>query len=139
MKTQCYDFDVEYTPGKTHKVADALSRAPVFSPPEAEPTVSRVTAGEPELETDKACHCNTLSCPLSSFTDDEMSTRTLHGINAAHARTLGIDYNLLELIEQAKKDDDYQEIVKAFQKGADPKMLKQSHPARQFASFWDKM
>ena len=32
MKTQCYNFTVEYTPGKTHLIADALSRAPVWSP-----------------------------------------------------------------------------------------------------------
>jgi len=31
-----YSFSVEYTPGKTHCIADALSRAPVFSPPEDE-------------------------------------------------------------------------------------------------------
>jgi len=31
-----YCFDVKYTPGKTHYIADALSRAPVFDPPERE-------------------------------------------------------------------------------------------------------
>ena len=29
-----YNFDVKWTPGKTHCIADALSRAPVFSEPE---------------------------------------------------------------------------------------------------------
>ena len=31
-----FSFSVEYVPGKTHLIADALSRSPVFSPPEAE-------------------------------------------------------------------------------------------------------
>ena len=31
----CYKFDILYTPGKTHLIADALSRAPAFDPAEA--------------------------------------------------------------------------------------------------------
>ena len=31
-----FSFSVEYVPGKNHLIADALSRAPVFSPPEQE-------------------------------------------------------------------------------------------------------
>jgi len=34
MKLASYKFDVVWTPGKTHLIADALSRAPVFDPPE---------------------------------------------------------------------------------------------------------
>jgi hypothetical protein len=29
-----YSFDVQWVPGKTHEIADALSRAPIFDPPE---------------------------------------------------------------------------------------------------------
>ena len=36
-KLSQYTFDVVWVPGKTHFVADALSRAPVFSPPEIDP------------------------------------------------------------------------------------------------------
>jgi hypothetical protein len=28
-----YSFDVQWVPGKTHEIADALSRAPIFDPP----------------------------------------------------------------------------------------------------------
>ena len=31
-----FSFSVTYVPGKTHLIADALLRAPVFSPPELE-------------------------------------------------------------------------------------------------------
>jgi len=34
LKLTDYRFSVEWTPGKTHCIADALSRAPIFDPPE---------------------------------------------------------------------------------------------------------
>ena len=33
-KVAKYSFDVNWVPGKTHYIADALSRAPLFSPQE---------------------------------------------------------------------------------------------------------
>ena len=57
----------------------------------------------------------------------------------AIARTIGIDYNLLDLIKKAKEDEDYQMIVKAFKEGTSPNKLPQSHPARQFASKWSNI
>ena len=35
-KVAHFSFSVEYVPGKSHLIADALSRAPIFSPPEKE-------------------------------------------------------------------------------------------------------
>ena len=134
IKTQSYNFDVEYTPGKTHLVADALSRAPVFSPPEEEPfgvTTSAVSSQKALAEDCEVCVCYQI-CPH----EDDLSAKTLHGVNKAMAKTIGLDYNLLDLIEKAKEDKDYQLIVKAFKEGFDPKNLPQSHPAREFASKW---
>jgi transposase InsO family protein len=39
-----YSFEVQWVPGKTHEIADALSRAPIFDPPE-EADIMGVTVG----------------------------------------------------------------------------------------------
>ena len=125
LKTQSYNFDVEYTPGKTHMVADALSRAPVFSPPEEEPFVAHTAAVS--------------GSEAALLPEDDLSAKALHGANLAMAMTIGLDYNLLDLIEKAKNDKDYQLIVKAFKEGLSPNKLPQSHPAHEFASKWDEI
>ena len=51
-----YSFKVQWTPGKTHIIADALSRAPLFSPQDL-----------PDLEIDTAITC--LSATSSSSLD----------------------------------------------------------------------
>ena len=136
LKTQSYNFDVEYTPGKTHMVADALSRAPVFSPPEEEEpnrANSFAVTGQKAIANDEeVCSCNLALC----LHEDDLSAESLHGVNMAIARTIGLDYNLLDLIKKATEDEDYQMIVKAFREGSSPNKLPQSHPARQFASKW---
>ena len=45
-KVAKYSFDVNWVPGKTHYIADALSRAPLFSPQE-----------QPDLDIDTAITC----------------------------------------------------------------------------------
>ena len=50
-----YSFDVDYVPGKTHLIADALSRAPLFDPPEEEAinvnaTLTNKLAADPALQ-----------------------------------------------------------------------------------------
>ena len=50
-----YDFDVEYTPGKTHFIADALSRAPHFAPKHSETVLcnyvlAQAVAEDPALQ-----------------------------------------------------------------------------------------
>ena len=55
-KVSMYSFKVQWTPGKTHLIADALSRAPLFSPQDL-----------PGLEIDTAITC--LSATSSSSLD----------------------------------------------------------------------
>ena len=55
-KVAMYSFRVQWTPGKTHLIADALSRAPLFSPQDL-----------PDLEIDTAITC--LSATSSSSLD----------------------------------------------------------------------
>ena len=55
-KVSMYSFRVQWTPGKTHLIADALSRAPLFSPQDL-----------PDLEIDTAITC--LSATSSSSLD----------------------------------------------------------------------
>ena len=45
-KVAKYSFEVNWVPGKTHYIADALSRVPLFSPQE-----------QPDLEIDTAITC----------------------------------------------------------------------------------
>ena len=124
LKLQGYNFQVEWVEGKNHLIADALSRAPLFAPPEE------------ESETE-ALKCRTLRSVAI-----EASCRADHAC-VATCKTestgsvgIGIDLNLLDMIEKAKEDEDYQKIVKAFRKGTDPKNLCQSHPARALKSVW---
>ena len=55
-KVAHFSFSVEYVPGKTHLIADALSRAPIFSPPEKElisvnQSFANKLASDPALQT----------------------------------------------------------------------------------------
>ncbi len=43
-KVSWYNFEITWTPGKTHMIADALSRAPVFSPAENDIEETIITA-----------------------------------------------------------------------------------------------
>ena len=49
-KLAAYNFVVTWVPGKTHLIADALSRAPLFTPEE-----------HPDLEVDTALSCLTMT------------------------------------------------------------------------------
>ena len=42
MQLVDYTFDVDYTPGKTHMIADALSRAPIWDPPEDDAMIAMI-------------------------------------------------------------------------------------------------
>ena len=52
-KITMYSFQVRWVPGKTHLIADALSRAPLFVPEEL-----------PDLEIDTAISCRLKLCSL---------------------------------------------------------------------------
>lgn len=93
-----YNFTVTYTPGKTHYIADALSRSPVFDPPEV---------GNCET------HCNTIS---NKTTTDPLFE---------------------ELLEHARQDQQYIEIVNAVRSGQAVKTLPPLHPAKRYADRWD--
>ena len=50
-----FSFEIDYVPGKSHLIADALSRAPIFEPPEAEEisvnaALSSQLASDPSLQ-----------------------------------------------------------------------------------------
>ena len=74
-----------------------------------------------------------------SLSDEDISSASLHGFNAAQARSIGIDYNLLQLIKEAKSDKDYQKVVEAFRGGCDIKQLPLSHPARPLGAVWHRI
>ena len=50
LKMTDYSMEVTWTPGKTHLIADALSRAPVFDPAEPGAEVNAVEASDPALQ-----------------------------------------------------------------------------------------
>ena len=127
LKLQGYSMKVDWIEGKKHQLADALSRAPLFAPPEDEDEREelacrslRASVIENMCKSDETC-CAT--CGIATTMTDDCGT--------------GIDKNLLDLIDKAKSDKDYQQIVTAFKKGDLPEKLPQSHPARQYASVWE--
>ena len=85
------------------------------------------------------CNCSSVTCPLAPNDEEQLSSANLHGFNAAQARTIGIDYNLAALIDQAKADKPYQQVVTALRNNTDPNSLPQSHPARQYKSVWKEI
>jgi hypothetical protein len=91
-----YSFEVVWVPGKTHEIADALSRAPIFDPPE-EADIMAVEAAEPE------------------------------------------DPALRRLIEVARKDAEYGDLMKAWREGKNPRELGPSHSAKPYASVWEQL
>ena len=115
LKLQGYNFTVEYVPGKEHLIADALSRAPVFSPPEEE-------------SADEALKCRSVF---------EARVMAVHNDDYGVPEGVGVDQNLLDLIEKAKMDVDYQRVVVAFKNGEDPSKLSQNHPSRAYKSIWN--
>jgi hypothetical protein len=50
---------------------------------------------------------------------------------------IGLDLNLLDLIDKAKADVDYQRVVTAFRNGEEPNKLSQGHPSRAYKSIWN--
>ena len=128
LKLQSYNMTVDWIEGKNHLIADALSRAPLFAPREeaceAEELACRslrASVIEKLCETDTACvaTCGT----ATTFVTDDCGT--------------GLDKKLLDLIEKAKADKDYQRIVSAFKQGDHPEKLQQCHPAREYTSIWE--
>ena len=98
---------VDFIEGKKHQLADALSRAPLFAPPEDEDEREelacrslRASVIENMCKSDETC-CAT--CGIATTMSNDCGT--------------GIDKNLLDLIDKAKSDKDYQQIVTAFKKG----------------------
>ena len=96
-----YSFQVEWLPGATNQIADALSRAPV-------------SPADPSLE---------FVCRHTNLTDED-------------------DPSLRPLLEAARDDEFYQQVIEAFRKGHTAKTLKNlppNHPARTYASVWDDL
>ena len=62
-KLAAFNFTVTWVPGKTHLIADALSRAPLFKPED-----------HPDLEVDTALYCLTMTKdPSISIITDNMN------------------------------------------------------------------
>ena len=59
-------FEVEWRPGKEHRIADALSRAPVFQPPE---NTNEDDAEEDNLSQNTQCRRLTNNPTMKSITD----------------------------------------------------------------------
>ena len=119
MRTQCFNFSVEYTPGKGHLIADSLSRHPIWSSPEGEEDSGPF--GVP-------------SCVASV-----MSMTSLRADVVSASSSVGIDINLLEFIEKAKLDEPYQKCFKAFREMKEPKELSQNHPVQEYRSVWNEI
>ena len=125
MKTQCFQFSVEYTPGKTHLIADSLSRNPIWSPPE-------------EGEDEERNICGKSSCTASIMTVKELTSEELRKPASAMS-TVGIDINLMEFINKAMLDEPYQKCVTAFKDMKRPKDLPQNHPVHEYRSAWSQI
>lgn len=104
-----YRFKVIWSPGKTHCIADALSRSPVFQPPELQP------AEKNEEETVQLC---------------TYDIRTECG----ERKDL-----LQRIKDAAAKDDQYQKVIQALKEGISLKQVHPQHPARLYKAVWDDM
>ena len=128
LKLQGYNLKVDWIEGRNHQIADALSRAPLFAPAE-----------EPCEAEELACRSLRASA-IENLCDSDAECVATCGTTTTSVKDdcgTGLDKNLLDLIEKAKADKDYQRIVNAFRSGDHPEKLPQSHPARQFTSVWE--
>ena len=112
-----YDFYIDWTPGKTHYIADALSRAPAFQPDINDMCMLQT------IEPDSNCYDTSHTDSVYSITD----------ITANAAITLA------DIIAAAQSDESYQLIYSALQQGKAPEQLPPSHPARLLQQKWDNL
>ena len=110
-KVDNYTFTVEYVKGKTHYIADALSRAPIDKPTDEDLAIVNTIESSLILDISKILNVNNISRDL-----------------------------LFEnLIDHAKSDKDYQAIITSLKNGVYAKNLPPHHPGRKISSHWDKL
>ena len=110
-KVDNYTFTVEYVKGKTHYIADALSRAPIDKPTDEDLAIVNTIESSLILDISKILNVNNI-------------TRDLLFEN---------------LINHAKSDKDYQAIITSLKNGVYAKNLPPRHPGRKISSHWDKL
>ena len=105
-----HTFSVEWKPGKTHAIADALSRRPVFGGVE-----------EPKQE-------------------DYSAAAVKHVLGGTPDRIVGDTPIIVSnLIDICAHNEPYKEIIEAVKQGVDLRSLPPDHPARAFANVWDHL
>ena len=110
-KVDNYTFTVEYVKGKTHYIADALSRAPNDKPTDEDLAIVNTIESSLILDIYKILNVNNISRDL-----------------------------LFEnLIDHAKSDKEYQAIITSLKSGVYAKNLPPRYPGRKISSHWDKL
>ncbi len=103
-------INVQWRAGKFNKIADALSRSPVFP-----------------------------AQPLTEEEEREEAAM-LHQLSAYCRRITAVDaVSMEEIAEAVAADTDYNRLVSAVSSGCSPQKLSVSHPARAFQNAWGRI
>ena len=116
-RLQEYTFTVTYIEGKKNSIADTLSRFPVKPAPEITGELEELT-----------CICNNIQSPIN----------TCYAIGQ---RTKSVDPRLQELIDMAKKDEKYQQLVTNLKEHTHFKNIRSEDASslNEFQNAWDKL
>lgn len=113
-KVVCYNFRLEWCPGKQHAMADALSRCPVFEPP------------APDNDDDADVSAAALDVRLRL-------------VSAGASLSRSDQLRLRDFLIAAKADDAYNSVVDAVRRDANPSNLPHNHAGRAYAGVWDNL
>lgn len=113
-----FKFTVEYCPAVRNKMADALSRAPLWDYDDEKHGIDDVYITK----------CNYLEC---------------HSVHHQNLDPYGLDCSddplIIEMVEQAGKEPRYQQVIGAVKEGMSSKEIQytgQDHPARPYTKVW---
>lgn len=115
-KLMGYSFSAEWVQGKSHRIADALSRYPVFA-----------------AENDPVSGCGLQAGAGVGEGGSEPA------VCRAVASRGDRDPLLAPLRKEAGVDSAYKELIQAVRTGVDPRRLPAGHPARQYASVFSRL
>ena len=105
-----YNFNVEWTSGKSQLLADSLSRYPLFDEPSEE-----------------------------DFAEDELERVEVARVVRFNALSKHIDVSLKKIAEAAAQDAQYQDLMFAVRSAKNPRNLPPGHIAKMYASCWSEM
>ncbi|PCJ22642.1 MAG: hypothetical protein COA94_08945, partial [Rickettsiales bacterium] len=115
-----FTFDIVWTPGKVHFIADALSRSPIFHPD----AINDALSDDEGIADICAVHTYTVD---NSYVYETADVQSLQNFN-------------MEVMQSAAREDEaYSSTLRALREGKQLRDLPRDHPARAYRDQWEQM